>query len=106
MTNLSSAAIAIAVAAMSVLAAASFADDMKTGTMATEPMKTDTMSADPMATDAMTANPMAADPMKADCIETATAETDAATRAAKLAECDAMIEARRLSPPRIAWVLL
>ena len=85
MHTLAKLALAASFAAFALAASPSFAEEIKTNTMASEPMKTDQMS-----TDAMSASPMAADPMKADCMKKADAETDAAKKQAMAAACDAM----------------
>ena len=82
MHTLAKLALAASFAAFALAASPSFADEIKTNTMA--PMKADQMS-----TDAMSASPMAADPMKADCMKKAEAETDAAKKQAMAAACDA-----------------
>jgi pentapeptide MXKDX repeat protein len=70
--NLVSGVAVVSLAALMIGAPPSFADEIKTDTMAAEPMKTD-----PMATNAMAADPMAADAVKADCVNKAKMETDA-----------------------------
>jgi pentapeptide MXKDX repeat protein len=75
----------VAVAALVIGAMPSFADEIKTDTMAAEPMKTDAM-----ATNAMAADPMSADAVQADCMAKATMETDAMKEQTMTTDCTAM----------------
>jgi pentapeptide MXKDX repeat protein len=84
--NLAGGLAAVAVAALMIAATPSFADEVKTNTMAAEPMK----KADPMATNAMAADPMSADAVKADCMAKADMETDAMKKETMTADCAAM----------------
>jgi pentapeptide MXKDX repeat protein len=81
---------ATAIAALSLRAAPSVADEMTTDTMSAAPMATNHMSTDTMSTNAMSAGPAAADPIKVGCMQKAEMETDAARKAAALATCDPM----------------
>src|SRR5215218_5645617 len=83
--NLAGGVAAVAVAALVIGATPSFADEIKTDTMAAEPMKTDAM-----ATNAMAADPMSADAVKADCMAKAAMETDAMKKETMSADCAAM----------------
>ena len=95
--NLATFAAALPLAVMMIGAAPSFADEIKTDTMAAEPMKTD-----PMATNTMSADPMAADPMKADCMKKAEMETDAMKRQTMTAECDTIAGGAMQADPMAA----
>jgi pentapeptide MXKDX repeat protein len=84
--NLAGGMAVVAVAALMIGAMPSFADEIKTDTMAADPMK----KTDAMATNAMAADPMSADAVKADCMAKAEMQTDAMKKETIRADCAAM----------------